>query len=49
MSCDHFPHGLSWIKRPIETLGITMAVSQWDNVNQNSELRNSFIDPEFYN
>ena len=24
LSCDHFPHGLSWIKKPIETLGITI-------------------------
>ena len=22
ISCDHFPHGLSWIKKPIETLGV---------------------------
>ncbi len=22
MSCDHFTHGVSWIKAPIETLGI---------------------------
>ncbi len=24
MSCDHFPHGLSWIKTPLGTLGITI-------------------------
>ncbi len=24
MSCDHFPHGLSWIKTPSETLDIAI-------------------------
>ncbi len=30
-SCDHYPHGLSWIKEPIETLGIVFTENEEDN------------------
>jgi exonuclease III len=30
-TCDHYPHGLSWIKTPIKTLGISIV----DDQNQN--------------
>ena len=33
-TCDYFPHGLSWIKTPIETLGIAIV----DDHNQNYQL-----------
>ncbi len=31
MNCNHFPHGLSWKKTPIENLGIT--ITDNDQVN----------------
>ncbi len=35
MSCDHFPHGLSWIKTPTETLGITITDNDEANFKHN--------------
>ncbi len=38
-SCDHYPHGLSWIKDLIETLGIVFTNSEADNYAYNFEGR----------
>ncbi len=35
MSCDHFPHWLSWIKTPIEMLGITITDNDEANFKHN--------------
>ncbi len=35
MSCDHFPHELSWIKAPIETLGTTIMDNDEANFKHN--------------
>ncbi len=35
MSCDHFTHGLSWIKAPIETLGIVIMDNDVTNFKYN--------------
>ncbi len=35
MSCDHFPLGLSWIKTPTETLGITITDNDQPNFRYN--------------
>ncbi len=32
---DHFSHGLSWIKTPLETLGIHIMNNQEENINNN--------------
>ncbi len=39
MSCDHFPHGLSWIKTPLETLGITITDNAEANFKYNFQQR----------
>ncbi len=39
MSCDHFPHGLSWIKTPIETLGIVITNNDVTNFKYNFQQR----------
>jgi hypothetical protein len=38
-TCDHFPHGLSWIKTPIETLGIFITDSEEANYKCNFKQR----------
>ncbi len=40
MSCDHFPHGLSWVKTPLETLGITITDNADANLKYNFQQRN---------
>ncbi len=35
MHFDHFPHGLSWIKIPIETLGFTITDNEQANFKYN--------------
>ncbi len=37
MSCDHFQHGLSWIKTPIETLGNVIMDNDVTNLKYNKE------------
>ncbi len=39
MSCNYFLHGLSWIKTPIETLGITITDNDEANFKYNSQQR----------
>jgi len=39
ISCDHFPHGLSWIKTPIETLGICITNDPDQNYKLNFQNR----------
>ncbi len=39
MSCEHFPHGLSWIKTPLETLGITITDNAEVNLKYNFQQR----------
>ncbi len=39
MSCDHFPDGLSWIKTPLETLGITITDNAEANFKYNFKQR----------
>ncbi len=39
ISCDHFPHGLSWIKTPIETLGIVITDNDETNYKYNFHQR----------
>ncbi len=39
MSCDQFPHGQSWIKTPIETLGITIMDNDEANFKHNFQKR----------
>ncbi len=39
ISCDHFPHGLSWIKTQIETLGITITDNDKANFKHNFHQR----------
>ncbi len=39
MSCDHFPHGLSWIKTPKETLAITITDNDQANFKYNYQQR----------
>ncbi len=34
-SSDYFPHGLSWIKTPLETLGIVIIDNDEDNYKYN--------------
>ena len=36
---DYYPHGLSWIKKPLETLGIVLSNSDAQNYSANFELR----------
>ena len=36
---DYYPHGLSWIKKPLETLGIVLTNSDAQNYSSNFELR----------
>ena len=38
-TCDHFPHGLSWIKTPIETLGISITNDPEQNYKLNFQKR----------
>ena len=35
LSADHYPHGLSWIKTPLETLGIYITNNAEENLNHN--------------
>ncbi len=39
MSCNHFPHGLSWIKTHLETLGITITDNLEANFKYNFQQR----------
>ncbi len=39
MSCDHIPHGLFWIKIPIETLGINITDNDQANFKYNFQQR----------
>ncbi len=39
VSYDHFPHGLSWIKTPIQTLGIVITDNDEDNFKHNFQQR----------
>ncbi len=39
ISCDHVPHGLSWIKTPIETLGIVITDNDETNYKYNFQQR----------
>ena len=39
ITCDHYPHGLSWIKTPIETLGIVITDSEDSNYKCNFQQR----------
>ena len=38
-SCDHFPHGLSWIKTPLDTLGISIVDNEEENYKLNFNKR----------
>jgi hypothetical protein len=38
-SCDYYPHGLSWIKEPLETLGIVLTDTVEDSYTYNFEKR----------
>ncbi len=39
ISCDHFPHGLSWIKTPIEPLVIVITDNDETNYKHNFQQR----------
>ncbi len=39
LSCDHFPHGMSWIKTPTETLGIVIMDNDLTNFKYNFQQR----------
>ncbi len=39
MICDHLPHGLSWIKTPILTLGIVVTDNEESNFKHNFKQR----------
>ncbi len=39
ISCDHYPHRLSWIKTPIETLGIVVTDNDAANYQHNFQQR----------
>ncbi len=39
MSCDHFPHGQSWIKTPKQTLVITIMDNDQANFKYNFQQR----------
>ncbi len=39
ISCDHFPHGLSWIKTPIQTLRIVITDNDEANFKNNFHQR----------
>ncbi len=42
-SCDYYPHGLSWIKTQLETLGITIYDNDETSYKQNFQQRISQI------